>query len=107
HFKQDRAQSKKVGTAVGLAALNLFGRQVAGGPQKDSSERRRAAVAPYGFRRKFRNPEIENLGYARAREKDMLGLEIQVNEPRGIRGHESPGDLDAYPTNVRFNEGTS
>ena len=44
---------------------------------------------------------------ARAHEEDVLGLEITVNESRGIRRDESPGDVDADATDVRFGDGTS
>jgi hypothetical protein len=107
HLEQDRAQSKEVGTAVGLTALNLFGREIAGGSQQNSGERRCAAVAPYGVRCKFRDPEIEDLGYAHPCEKDILGLEITVNEPPGVCGDESPGDVDADATDVRLGDGSS
>ena len=74
HFEQDRAQGKEVGTAVGLTALNLFGREVAGGPEQDSGERRRAAGAPCGFRREFRDAEVEDLGHAGPVRKTFSGL---------------------------------
>ena len=98
HFEQDRAQGKQVGTAICLTALNLFGREVAGGPKEDSSECRRTAVASYGIWRKFRYAEIEDLGDARTREKDILGLEITMNEPRAMCGNESSADVDADST---------
>ena len=74
HFEQDRAEGKQVGTAVSLTALNLFGRQVAGGPQKDSGERRRAAGAPSASGASFAIPKSRILVMPARVRKTFSGL---------------------------------
>ena len=51
---------------------------------------------PLWVRGDFRKPKIQNLREATARDENVGGFDIAVNDPSGVSGIKRIGDLDAH-----------
>jgi hypothetical protein len=91
HFEQHRAKREEVGAPVNGSAADLLGCQVPGGPEEDARE----CGQSIGRRvlRELRDPEIKNLDDARAGEKDVVRLQITMNETGRVRDDQTACDI--------------
>ncbi len=100
HFVEDRPERKLVRAEVHGLPRGLLGGHVTDGPHHDTRFRaardRRQAAFPVGSlerRGELRQAEVQDLGEAVAVDHDVLGLEIPVHDPGGVRLGQAVGDL--------------
>ena len=96
---EDGPEGELVGPVVDVASLGLLRGHVRGRPDGDSRDRRRGAGNRCVVRRgdgrgrEEREAEVEDLRVPLARDEDVRGLHVAVDEPRLVRGREAGGDL--------------
>src|SRR4029077_1364874 len=101
HFIQDGAEGEDVCARIGGLAAHLFRRHVTGSSQHFSGggmgTRARAAIGlsfcSTGRLRQLGQSEIENLDAAVARDENIFGLKVAVNDSFVVSGSESLSDL--------------
>ena len=94
HLVEQAAEREHVGAAVDALAGDLLGRHVSERAEHDSLRRPRDGrpIGPGDVEPLQREAEVENLDVAVAGQEDVLGLEIPVHDPLGVRGRQAVGD---------------
>ena len=87
-LEENRSQREQVRPRIDRIALDLLGREIAGRSQDDPGERREAGWQR-GILRELRDAEVEDLRRARRGQEDVLGLEIAMDQPSRVRGHQA------------------
>ena len=85
---QDHAEAEDVAAVIGIQSAHLFRRHVADGAHDHAGARRGAGIVMSGWPVHLRHPrqtEIEDLGAAVARQQDVVGLEIAVDDTGRVR----------------------
>ncbi len=97
HFPEHRPEREEVASVVGGKAARLLGRHVRRGAEnRPRVGRQRARQGPRVVGSGFFAPgeaEVEELDALVARDEDVFGLEVAVNDALLVRGCESLGDL--------------
>ena len=99
HLEEHRAEREDVGAGVDLAPLELLGRHVVEGSHHRALSRQGRALG-LGCRRPVLlhdgpgQAEVEQMS-ARARQDDVAGLQVAVDDAGPMGGREGFGDLDA------------
>ena len=99
HLVQDRPESEEIAALVGGLPAHLLGRHVPHRPQHHAglrSARYRPQVrlaALVRLRLQLRQPEVQDLDPAVLRQKQVLGLQVPVDDPLLVRRGETLGDL--------------
>jgi hypothetical protein len=102
HLGEEDAKRENVGAGVDRLSADLFRRHVGRGSHRDSGSglQRRGRddriAERLGGVGHFREAEIEELDPAVAREKDILGLEVAVDDAPLVRRCEAVGDLNRH-----------
>jgi hypothetical protein len=92
------AQGEHVRGAVRRAAVGLLGRHVGGGPHQRAGRTVRTAGVGVGERRQAAGQaEVEDLHVAVGTDHDVFGLDVAVDDPRGVGGGQRPGHLGNQP----------
>jgi len=94
HFVEHGSERKNVGASIDFLAIGLFRRHISDRAQDRSLFRERAAVAVDRFRKsigfglvvQLGEAEIENLHNTLRRDHHIRGLQIAMDNPRGVRG---------------------
>ena len=97
HLVQHHPKRKQIGALIDRASGHLFGRHVRGCADHDAHRGLgrglelvdRLALGLH----ELRNAEVEDLHSSVTREEDILGFEIAVDHPLGVRGGQSPRSL--------------
>ena len=95
HLVEDRSEGELVRPEVDGPAARLLRRHVSDGPHHRAGARRRRDVgALLGLvLQELREAEVEDLDDAVLRDHDVLGLQVPVDDPGGVRLGEPVGDL--------------
>ena len=98
HLVEDGPERKLVGAEIDRPAARLLGRHVADGPEHDSrprglAHRFRSGEAGVAGLDELGQAEVENLHEAVLRDHEVLGLQIAVDDPGGVRLREGVRDL--------------
>ena len=93
---QHAAEREEVAAAVDGGPSRLLGRQVAHGSEHDAGARRRRERGVFrssrGGRQILGQPEVQDLEAAVSRQKQVLGLQVPVDDARRVGGREPVGD---------------
>ena len=99
HFIEDHAEAPDVGTVIDRLAAGLLRRHVGGGSHHDALSRagnRGHVRLVRGRRPHLGEAEIEHLHVIARADEDVGGLDVAVDDARGMRGVQRVGDLDAH-----------
>ena len=110
HLVQHETQREDVGAVIDRFPADLFGRHVAnstddGAGVRDGIGDRRESVGAR-HQRQFRDAEVENLQAAIASEKQVLGLQITMDDATLMRRGEPARDLHAILNRRAFRHRT-
>src|SRR5208282_3986821 len=109
HFIKNGAERKEIGALIERVAARLFGGHVSDGAHGSPGigerliadkttlagrARRRSIRRDQQGSGKLGEPEIENLGLSRTRDKDIGGLDVTVGDAAGVSVVERVGDLN-------------
>jgi hypothetical protein len=89
---ENHAQRVEIGPKIDGSSEGLFGRHVVGSPEERTGARRPVHLVHSGFQ--LRNPEVEYLAVPAGRHEDVVGLQIAVNDPLGVRRTQRVEHLD-------------
>ena len=92
HLVQRHAERPDVGARGDVEARRLFGRHVGGRPHGRAG-RRHPRDRLLGFGEHLGQPEIDDPYLSVMRQHDVGGLEIPMDDARGVRGGQPGGDL--------------
>ena len=109
HLVQHRAEAEDVGPMVGAKAARLFRRHVAGRAhhRRDlhagDRDRLRRVAGMFGIGQ-LCEPEVENLDPSVDGDKQVVGLDVEMNDPAIVSRREAAGDLDRVIERLRHRQ---
>jgi hypothetical protein len=87
HLEQHHTQRKEVGSCIDIVAPDLLGCHVAGGADDHAGERLGRRLRRRRVRHlQLREAEVENLDPAVGGQEKIVGFQIAMNDPAGVRG---------------------
>ena len=87
-LEENRAEREQIRPRIDRITLDLLGCQITGGAKDDPGERRETAWQ-CGILRELRDAEVQDLRGAGLGQEDVLGLEIAMDQPARVRGHQA------------------
>ena len=87
-LEENRAEREQIRPRIDRITFDLLGRQITGGAKHNAGERRETAWQ-CRILCELRDAKIQDLRGAGFGQEDILGLEIAVDQPTRVRGHEA------------------